>query len=111
LGELLDDFGDLEDCLVLAMAADRVDALFGFVTDRGNFVGLDIGLKDLGGDFSFVDQWGADLYGVAVDHQQGLEVDALAWRLEKFDFNNLALGDDILFATGSYYGFFHIRVA
>ena len=107
---VLGDFSNLENGLVLAVATNFVDALLGFVADSGNFVGLDVGFDDFGGDCSLGYSWSANLHGVAIDNHQRLKGSGLAIGLNQLHVERLAFGDQVLLATGLDNCFFHIAL-
>jgi hypothetical protein len=65
----LDDFSDFENRLVLAVAADFMNALLGFITNRSNLIGLNIGCDHFGRDLALGNKRSANLDGVAVYQQ------------------------------------------
>lgn len=105
---VLGDFSNLEDGLVLAVATDFMYALFGFVADSGDFVGLHVGFDDFGGDFGLGYGWRADLYAVAIDNHQRLKGSGLAIGLNQLNLEGFALGNEVLLTTGLNNCFFHI---
>ncbi|MDB5164399.1 MAG: hypothetical protein JWL89_25 [Candidatus Saccharibacteria bacterium] len=95
----LGDFGDLEDSLVLTVAADFVHALLGFVADSGDFVGLLVGFDDFSGDFCLGDRRGANLDIVAVDNHQRLESSGVAISFNQLDVEGFTFVHEVLLAT------------
>ena len=105
---MLGDFGDLDNGLVLAVAANLADPLLSLVTDSSDLLGLDIGLQNFGSNFGLVDKRRADLDTVTVNHQQRFEAKApFAGLFDELDFDDFAFADYILFAAGGDNCFFH----
>jgi len=103
----LGNLGDFEHGVVLAVAANGVNAFLGFVADRGHLVSLDIGFNDFSAYGNLINDGSTNRYFVAVDDQKGLEIMRLCVTLEEFYLKRFAFGHHVLLSTGADNCFFH----
>ena len=89
----LDDFSDLENRLVLAVTANRVNALLSFIADARNLVGLLVSVDDIGRNAHLGNGWRSDLNTVAINDKQWFKTDACAFGFDEFNLDGFTFGD------------------
>ena len=97
---------DFYDGLALAVAMQLVDALFRLVADGGYLVGLDVGFDNFGLHFYLVDQRRTNTNVGSIDDQERFKSHLLVVTVQQLDFDGLAFGTQVLFATRLYDCFF-----
>ena len=91
------------------MAMHSVDTLFRLVPDGSYFVGLDIFGNYISSNFYLVDKWCTHRYGITINYQQSVEASLPLVGFYQLNVERLALRDEILFAAGLDYCFFHLE--